>query len=325
LDFKGDHIENANGFAEFNQLSITHAGKNIPFTQILFKAKQDEQGKDLRLITDQLEAGISGSYKIKDLPDAFLAFLNNYYPSYIPKPNRQIEQQQFVFDLKTKNIEELIKILDPKMKGGNNATVMGSLNLEANRFLLNAKVPYFAYEEKSIQDLDLRSYGNRDTLKANLQVGAFQINESVQFPATALTFSSNNDLTDIQLKSAEGNLANQIDLNVKLKTYQDGALIHFNPSSFYLRDKKWEITPEGEISVHKNQIHIDRFALFHDQERISLSTALNEENNQTSLRAEIDQVNIEDFLPLVFSGPEISGKLTGTATLQDPFQNNKLK
>jgi hypothetical protein len=324
LDFKGDHIENANGFAQFNQLSITHAGKKIPFTQVLFKAKQDEHGKDLRLIADQLEAGISGSYKIKDLSDAFLAFLNNYYPSYIPKPNRRIEQQQFEFDLKTKNIEELIKIIDPKMKGGNNATVLGSLNLEANRFLLNAKVPYFAYDEKSIRDLDLKSYGNRDTLQANLQVSSFQINDDVQFPSTSLSFSSNNDLTDIQLKSAEGNLANQIDLNVKLKTYQDGALIHFNPSSFYLRDKKWEITPEGEISVHKNQIHVDRFALFHDQERISLSTALNEETNQTSLRAEIDQVNIEDFLPLIFSGPEIRGKLTGTATLQDPFKENKL-
>ncbi len=324
IDFKGIHIDSLEGIAQLDEIRLMHRNERIPMNRVVLSAYQDQKGRNVRLISDQFEAGITGRYKILELPDAFLAFLNNYYPSYIPKPTRQLENQELQFDLKTRDVTELLKLIDPAIEGGNDANIQARLNVQQTLFSLKASIPNLGYNEKSVQGFRMNSIGNLDTLQATVDVDQLKLNDALEFPSTSLTFSSSNDKTNLQLKTAEGTLANQIDLNARIQTFDEGALIHFNPSSFYLNDKRWDIESDGEVSIHRKKLHVERFSLTHNQERFSLSTELNEETNETTLRANIDQVNLEDFLPIFFKDPEISGKLTGTATLSDPFQKNKL-
>lgn len=324
LDFKGNDIDSIEGIAQMDQIRLLHLSRQIPINKLVLSAFQDQQGRNLSVVSDQFKAGISGRYKFMDLPDAFMGFLNRYYPSYIPKPSRQIANQLVRFNLETKEVSDILQLINPEMKGGNQSAIEADLDMQQNLFSLKASVPFFAIAERSFQDIQLNSTGNQDTLKTNIEVRKFNLTNDLEFPATTLKLVSTGDQTNLSLKSEEGMVANQIDLNARIQTFEEGALFHFDRSTFFLNDKEWNIAPEGEISIRGKQIHVDRFMLMHDQEKLSLSTEMDDETNETKLIAKIDQVNVEDFLPIFFKEPYIQGQLTGTATLQDPFQKNKL-
>ncbi len=324
LDFKGNQIDSIEGIAQMDQIRLLHQNRQIPISKLVLSAFQDQKGRNLSVVSDQFKADITGRYKLMDLPDAFMGFLNRYYPSYIPKPARQIANQFVHFNLETKEVSDILQLINPEMKGGNQSTIEADLDMQQNLFSLKASVPFFAIAERSFQDIQLNSTGSQDTLKTNIEVRKFNLTNDLEFPSTILKLVSTGDQTNLSLKSEEGMVANQIDLNARIQTFEEGALFHFDRSTFFLNDKEWNIAPEGEVSIRGKQIHVDRFMVMHDQEKLSLSTEMDDETNETKLIAKIDQVNVEDFLPIFFKEPYIQGRLTGTATLQDPFQKNKL-
>ena len=111
-----------------------------------------------------MDASITGKFKIEELPDAFQTFLNRYYPAYIKKPSGQVSDQDFSFEIKTKNIDEYIQLVDKKLKGFNYSTISGNLKLKSNELNINADVPEFSYDGKVFNNVLLAGKGNFDSL-----------------------------------------------------------------------------------------------------------------------------------------------------------------
>jgi len=93
----------------------------------------------------------------------------------------------------------------------------------------------------------------------------------------------------------------------------------FYPSTFIINKKKWQLKENGEITLRRNVVSASEISLTHDQESISISTSLDEINNHSNIKAELNDIMLEDFIPLLFTDPELKGKLSGTVNVNDPF------
>ncbi len=324
MNFSGSDIDHVQGEAIIHQGSLEHENKILPFTGLTLTASRSDSIKSISLQSDNLDASISGNYTIKQLPDAFKLFLHNYYPTYVPKPNLNISDQQFQFSLKTKDIDELMKIMVPTWEGGNNANIIGALNLAKNEFKIDANIPDFSINKNQLQNISISGIGDLDTLSLKAKLGDYISKDSLHLSNSVVEIKSKNDISMIQLHSGQEGTLNEANMHAEVQTFSDGFLLHLLPSSLVLNGKKWDIKKDGEFSVKGEHVYAKDIALTHNDQSISLDSELDELTDHSNLKATLNKVETGDFLPLLFKNPEVSGSITGTVVLSDPLGKRNL-
>lgn len=324
LNFTGNSIDNFLGTATVKDASLQHEDQLLSFDSLTLRSFIENDKKTLSLKSNELDATISGQFKIMQLPNAFKVFLARYYPTYFPVPKDRVDNQDFSFNIKTYNIDEYIRLFDNRLAGFNNASIDGSLALNNYRLNVNAFVPYFSYDGKVFTNTDLKANGNQDTLFAKLDVEDIALNDSLHFPETTLQLAAHNDLSRINLKTSSGNILNDADLNASIETLNDGVRVHFFPSTFILNGKQWRLEEDGEISIRKNYIDANKVQFVNNDQEIVISSELDDVTDDIHLVASLKNVIIQDFLPFWLPNPSLKGKLTGEVKLKDYFDKQNI-
>ncbi len=319
LNFTGNNIDNFLGTARVYNAQLKHDSTLLSFDSLKLSSFLREDKKYLSLQSNQIDAELNGKFRILELPDAFKTFLNRYYPAYIKKPNKLVSDQDFNFDIQTREVDEYVALLDPRLSGFNYSSISGRLNLANSELSVRANVPDFAYDGKTFTNTRIIGNGNRDTLKADISVDDIGISDSMHFPGTNLQLTANNDISEIHLRTSAGKTLNEADLNATVQTFSDGVKIHFSPSSFIINDKKWLLEKDGELIVRNNYLGASEIKFIHENQQIVLSTEPDDVTDKTHIVARLKQVDIADFAPFVIKNPSLKGILTGTATVRDPF------
>ena len=320
LNFTGNNIDNFLGTARIYNASLKTDTASLSFDSLYLNSQIVNGKKELSLETNELSAQITGLFNIGQLPDAFKFFLARYYPTYIKAPRKNITNQDFSFTIKTKNAEPYISLLIPKLSGFNYATLSGSLKLDESDFQLNANVPQFGYDGKVFTNTIFQGVGNRDTLFSAIAVEDLKINDSFRLPNTKIKLATHNDVSIVNITTSANKTLDEAELNASIQSFSDGVKIHFFPSSFVINSKRWQLEKDGEITIRKNFIDANEVKFVQGKQQIIISTALDEENSNTYLVAQLKDIIIEDFTPFFLATPSLKGILNGEISAADPFK-----
>jgi hypothetical protein len=320
FNFTGNNIDNFLGTARITNARLLRDSSDLSFDSLTVRSEIIGGKKSLTLQTNEVDANITGDFKIMELPDAVKVLLARYYPTYIKAPAYFVKStQNFDFSIKTRNADQYIRLLSPKLGGFNNATITGAFNLQNYDLKLNAAVPQFSYDGKEFNGVALTGTGTKDTLVADIAVDDVIINDSLHLPDSRLRITANNDLSLIKLNTSASKIFGDAELNASVQTLSDGVKIHFYPSSFVINNKKWQLDKDGELTLRKKFLDASEVKFFHGDQQIVLSTELDDVTDDTHLTADLTKINIEDFAPFLIKKPALKGILTGRATVRDIF------
>lgn len=319
LDFTGSNIDNFLGVAQINNARLLNDSSDISFNSLRLSSTLLGKEKRLALRSTEIDADIIGDFKILELPNAFTVFLSKYYPAYIKAPKRNISNENFSFNIRTKNIDDYIGIFDNKLKGFNNAAISGNVQLLNNELNLVADIPFFSYDKKSFTNSLLKAKGNKDSLFATLSVDDVYISDSFHLPQSNIQVIAHNDISDISIKTKGSKTLNDAELNAIVTSYEDGVNIKFAPSSIVINQKKWELSRDGELTLRKQFIDAEKLTFVQGEQQIVISTEYDELNSGTNIAANITNLNLGDFTPFFVTKPALKGSLTGKAILYNVF------
>ncbi len=319
LNFTGRNIDNFLGSAKIYDAVLLNNNAPLSFDSLLLESFYINDAKLLTLHSNNIDAQVSGKFKINELPDAFKVFLSRYYPAYIKKPGYKINDQDFSFVIKTKEVDGYVQLIDPKLKGFDNTTLEGKLKLSSNQLNIDANVPEFSYDGKVFNNIRLHGTGTLDTLLTKIDVDDVQINDSLHLPATNMEFKSYNDFTDVSITTRASKTLSGASINARVQTMQDGVKIHFSPSSFVINDKKWQLEKDGELVLSKSLVSASEVKFYQGEQEIDISTEPSETGNSNDILVKLKKVSLDDIAPLVLKTPRLEGLVTGTAKIADPF------
>ena len=319
VNFNGTNIDNFLGAAKFLNATISNKNKTLKFDSLTLTSGYKDSIKYLHFAANDFAANVVGEFKILDLPNCFQSFLHNYYPSYITAPTRVVANQKFAVTLTTRYVEPYLQLFDKNISGFNDATLQGTIDTKNSNFGINVLLPYGRYKNYIITGAEIEGKGNRDTLKLIGNVSDFQLSDSLHFPNTALTIISNNDFSNIALKTRASSTLNEADLNAIVQTTPNGVKIKFNPSSFILNDKKWNLDKEGEINLTKNFTEAKNVKFVQGFQEITLESAPDEGGNTNSLDIKLKDVVGGDIASLFLKNLRIEGITNGTIHVDDIF------
>ncbi|MBK9533413.1 MAG: translocation/assembly module TamB domain-containing protein [Chitinophagaceae bacterium] len=319
LNFKGNTIDDFIGTAKLYDATLRHDTTRLSFDFLTLQSLMEGIDKTLTVQSNEIEGKLTGQYNILQLPEAFRVFLNRYYPSYFKKPAYTLGDQDFSFNISTREVDSYVKLFDKRLSGFNHSVFSGNLKLAKNEFNLNAQVPEFSFDGKKFTNTQVNAIGNKDSLNTVVSVSDVFITDSLHFPNSKLILSSSNDISNISLSTSASQTISDAQLNARIQTFTDGVKIHLFPSSFILNDKKWNLARDGEITLRKSYIEASDVKFTQGNQEIVISTELDELTDHTNLVAKLKTVNINDFTQLFLKNPRLEGVLTGTLKLRDPF------
>lgn len=321
MNFNGDNIDNFIGNVALYDVAVTRDQQTFVFDTLTLSSHVIDQQKILQLRNTEASAFLMGNFNIHELPDVVKQFLNKYYPAYIPPPKRAIKNQNFLFQLDVKNIDQYLTLINPAFKGFNNSTVVGSLNSETNLMAISAMIPYAAYKNIGVQDFRLTGLGNMDSLKLTGVIGNTIVNDSLQFPGSKISIASSNNVSQLNISTAATQTINDARLSAQITNLVDGVKIHLDPSSIVLNEKTWKIKEGGELTLSKTYVDAKNVNFTNGDQQISVVTRHSDVGTWDDIVVELKKVNIGDFLPFVAKQPRMEGIATGTVTFEDAFRN----
>ncbi len=319
FNFTGNNIDNFLGAAIINDASFKLDSTRLSFDSLSLNSTIVDNNKILEFRSNEVEGTLNGKFKILELPDAFKIFLSRYYPSYVNTPGYTVADQDFSFHIKTRLIDDYMRLFDRKLKGFNYSEFSGNIKTAENVMNLSAKVPFFEYDGKQFNDISLESSGNFDTLVTKITAGEIVLSDSLHFPKTTLNVSAHNDVSVVYLKTSSTSTLSDAELNATVQTLPDGVNINFAPSSLIINDKKWQLANNGALTIRKNFVSANQVKFVQGEQEIVISTAPDANSGNTNVIAQLRKVNINDFTSLLTKKTRLEGLLTGTLTLKDPF------
>lgn len=321
LNFTGNNIDDFLGSAKLYNATLRDGDQKLSFDSLNINSTFAEGKKYLSIVTNELEANLAGNFKVLELQDAFQLFLNRYYPAYIKAPKKNLHDQNFSFNIKTKNIGDYIALFNKKLKGFDNSDISGDINLASNILNINVNTPSFAYNAINFNNVKFTGKGTFDSLSLAGNVGDVIINDSLHLPDTKILVTAHNDISDISIKTTASKTLNEADLSLQLQTLTDGFKLYFNPSSFVINNKKWTLEKGGELVLSKKLLSASEVKFVQDKQELIISTEPSGTGNSNDVVIDLKKINIGDIAPFVLKTPRLEGLLTGNIRITDPFKN----
>lgn len=319
--FTGTNIDEFLGNAKLLNANISNSNGKIVFDSLtLSSTKIDSVNKMLHFAANDFNANVVGQFKILELPTSFQSFLHKYYPAYINEPIKTPQNQKFAVTINTRFIEPYLQLFDKSLFGFNDASLTGFVDTKENKFSTGILIPYGKYKNFTISGADIIGDGNRDTLKLFGNLTNFQVSDSLSFPNSRITIVSHDDISDVSIKTASSNQIYEADLNAKLTTLVDGVRIKFNPSSFILNEKKWNLDKEGDIRITKNEVSAKEVKFTQGFQEITINTEEAEGGNVSTLLVNLKNVVVGDITNVFTQNPKLEGVATGTIKLNDFYR-----
>ena len=320
LNFRGRNIDAFLGSAKLLNATLLHDTTRLDFDSLTVRASYDSINKKvLNVESNQFDITVKGEYSILDLPNSFQSFLSRYYPVYINAPKTTQRNQRFVVIIHTKEFGKYASLIHPKLSGLDSMNIVGGVNTNSNDsgFYMQANIPYVKFDKYHLHDALIQGMGSFDSLHLNGDIGRIYVGDSLFFPNSRLNIVSSNDHSILHLATSANETLNEADLNADVYTLEDGVRINFQPSSFVMNTKKWQLEKEGELVIRKNFASAKSVKFSQGFQEITVETEEESGSNASNLKVNLKQVNMGDFLPLVMKRPRIEGLANGNIYLRD--------
>ncbi len=316
--FTGSNIDNFLGTAKITDASLLHNGTPLSFDSLMLESQIIDGQKYLSLHSNEVDASVAGNFKIQELPEAFKGFLNRYFPAYIKKPLHLPADQDFSFEVKTKNIDEYVQLINNRLKGFDNSVISGNLKLKNNELNIHADIPQFSYDNKVFNYVLLQGKGNFDSLATTVTAEDVALSDSLHLSLVNLNINSSNDVSNISLKTSASQALSGAAINAQVITMNKGVKVHFYPSSFIINDNKWELEKDGEIALDNSLVTASDVKFVQGEQQIKISTVPSSTGTNDVI-VELSRIHVNDFSSLAIKEPQLEGNLTGIIKIEDPF------
>ncbi|MBL7681741.1 MAG: translocation/assembly module TamB domain-containing protein [Flavipsychrobacter sp.] len=322
LDCVGSSIDNFSGYAKLYNINMVRSGHRLDIDSVYVNASEDDGQKLIVIESNALTARIKGQYELSKLPYSFQYYLSGYLPNYINKPTQEAPPQDISFNIVTKEIDSLLGIVIPKIKGFSGATIDGKLNTSSQQLQLNALVPYGEVNGIILRDVSINGTGDFNKLAVDAKTQRIVIGDSILSGALEVnTTLANNDL-NFRIATTSADKYGTATLKGTAHTSSDSVWLNLQPSELYLNDTKWDI-PTASLLYSSNYLFINKFELSSGIQSINVYSKNSFSNGSTPpVFADIKNIDVSQIGNLIgFSDYQLDGRINGELKVEDLFGN----
>jgi hypothetical protein len=326
--FSGTDLKNFEGNVLLSPVRIIDPRNNYLLDSVYLSATGKGEERMIALRSDALDGSIKGSYDLATLPSYFKTIAKKYIPSLQteivpPKP------QKFDLNIKIKNLDPFTAIFLPALQIPEQGTFIGQFNSIEKTATLTGYVKTIKYNKMVFHDFILDEGTTENNLGINISLKRVDLSEDLFIKDINITNFINNDSLQFNVKLADKDATNQLDLYGLVEFGRDTtAKLKLLPSDIILENQKWRLEEQVRIRLLDGKTAIENFELSNGEQIVSIDGFISD-NAADKLKVSFNKFRMSTLNELTkTSGVSLSGALNGdvvfTSILKSPGIDAKL-
>lgn len=296
VNFIGKSLDNIIGSLVFTETTIeTKNNTSYTFQNINIESKFDGKGKSLSLKSDIIDCGIDGEYKLSSIASAAKSVVKRYLPSYNLGKINKYEDQDFSFYVIIGDAKPITDLLYPALSISKKATLRGYLNTNKNVLRVNSGIDFIKYDFLKLENLIIDGENDENVFDFNIASSTAYINDSININNIAIANSRKNDSIKFNIKLADKDNPNQLDLNGLFSINSENPVLQFLPSEILIDNQPWLLEDSFQVEFAKDKkIYISDFEIVNGNQKLSARGILSKEFDD-QLTIDIQNVSLNSF------------------------------
>ncbi|RYM30826.1 hypothetical protein ERX46_17240 [Brumimicrobium glaciale] len=312
LDLVGRNFDDFKGNLVIDSIYYQEGENSFHTTNFLGFMERNKTKDSISIKSQIVDANLNGVIDYSNVAQNISYQLAQIIPAINPNSDMDVNDEltHFEYDIKFKEINDLLSVFVPSLQIADQARIDGYYNGKKNNLGLNINADYVSYDSIRINNISaLQEVSNRELL-ALIDVSTVTIRDSLAFKNIHFTGLAANGTIDSQLLF-EDPTSSRSNVEWFTELRDDGSFdIKILPSYLNLNEHQWNLRKTAEINYSDSCFNILGLKLEHEDQYISANGQL---SNSTFDRLYLDvmDLNLDELGNIL--GPDV--KLSGIANI----------
>ena len=330
VDFTGNDIDNIEGTIDLDNTTYIEGRHVIPMEHLsLLTSRDDKNNKSYHLLSDFVDADISGNFYFRDMVPSLNSFISNYLASFELNdslvdhhPN---SNQLMNYRITLKNTDAIAEVFAPFIRVATGTTLDGSYNEDEEMISLNGHSPDLIVNGMHVEDWYINARSRMDNLNISTGCRTFFLKKRTAKDSLEIKVDSLRLISDIRQDS----ILYHLDWSsMEKKSHMAGYLSFRNSHSVELAFQKfnvcidnhyWTIAPDNFIRIDTTSMSFRDLKFMSDEQFLKVDGKISGSKHDT-LDFLFHNVDISN-LDYLIGNPEldIDGVLSGNFRLSNVY------
>lgn len=325
VSIDGNNINNIYGDVNIDSLRYTENDTLYDIGNISFH--RSETLDTIRLRSKIVDADIKGEINVVDLSKSFVNLSRKAVPNFFEDTTlaEDIKRENFSFDIRLKDLSIPVEYLNLPLDMAQDAQIKGFYKSEEETFNLVYATNYLNYDGLQADSLKVRMSEVDGNITATVKADYFRLNDSLKFNNPFVRGNVNNNLFEASVRWDEGAYLKDGKIGVNgMIEGPESYEVFTDQSYFYLRNEKWEITPDAAFLVDSSRIEVKNFSVHHQSKEISANGVVSSKDRE-KLYFGVNGIMLEDFNSLLGGSYVLKGRMNGEGYVADLYDQMKIQ
>ncbi len=328
VDFTGNNIDNIEGTIHIDSTRYREGHDTIHMNHLsLLTSRDAKNNKTYHLLSDFVDADISGNFYFSDLIPSLTSFITNYIASFElndslinhhPSTNQQIN-----YIVKLKKTDPIMKIFVPFLRAAPNTNFEGYYNENEGMISLNGSSPDISLFGKHFAGWFIKATSRQENLKIQTGCNRFYIFRGEKQDSALIMMDSLHMVSNLHHDSIFYDISwnmgkTQSDLG-GFVNLRNSPVIQVKLTRFhtYIDHRYWTIAKENEVIIDSSTVLFHDVAFESGKQKLQIDGKISSLPKDT-LWLNFNKVDISD-LDYFLANPQINvdGILSGSLKLMN--------
>lgn len=316
------NISDATGTLTINDFKMEKPDGDYELERLAVASGQRNGQRYMTMNSDFGHVEMVGQADIASIGTSIANFVRGVLPTLpgLPRQGRATANKMLVSAEITKT-DWLENIMQVPLQSKGAICVNGKIDDRTRELYLNCTAPEICYAGQTFQNLSVALTSPENTLRADIK-GAKVLGDGDLLWLDVTGNAHDNRLETTLKWNGDGSDGFNGTLNVDASFRNNGrgneAEVRIKPSSIAIGNAEWTVRP-ATITVAKNAISVEDFAVTHDKQHIIVNGRASASEND-SLNVDLNGIDVAYVLNLVdFHAVDFAGRASGRACITKPF------
>ena len=322
-NFAGTGLEDIQGSILLTGTSLLSDTNRYQIDTVTLEASGSSGDRLIVLGSDFMDGTMKGQFDITRLPSGFKTILKQYLPSLEMGVIREVsELQSFSFAFQLKNLEPITAVFLPQLRIPDQGSFYGTFNSSDQKLLLAGGMKTVEYAGITFRNLIIDEENSPEAIFVNATIDSVYFSDSLSVNNVSLSNYIRNDSLNFNVKLANDNGVNRLDINALIEVDSSAAAFSILPSDIVLDNQEWRIEESFKLLYADSSLVIDGFSLRNNGQSFSMNGAISK-SDSLPLNVAFNELDIATLDPLFRQfnlrlGGIMNGEATISAVLSKP-------
>lgn len=322
VHIEGTSLDKIKGTVEVRDLDYEEGDIDFSLNKLDLSITRSEITDSIALVSDYVDIILAGKFDLENLWPVVQNQLARVINHVINETDASASKNEF-YDLKVnmKDVNPLLQFVDPLLYIAEDSKIRSSYTKKINKLSFEFTSDLVSYDGMKFSDIVLRNYF--DSIRANVQyeIGLVQLSDSLGVRNAALfSYLKNNHFStnigwdrymDVEpaLFAFTTEIANDLTVSTE-----------FNPSFFFLRSEKWNISPKSKLVWNPDLIEFKDFDIVNKNHLVNVHGKVSK-NPADWLYFQVRDFDLADLNGILDGIVTIGGVLNIDGGVSDVYNN----